>query len=216
MANQSRQEKLVCERRSIDLFRETARFFASEGERTARDNDFVALMVLRHYSVKTRLLDWSISPYVAAFFAVHDDDSKDGEIWTFDHDHYAEMGKKQWQCWPQTTTDGVNFKAELTAFMEEEPPDWVIAAFYPLGFPRQNAQSGFYTITARFGRDHAAALQNLLQDDSKHCRYIIPAMVKPRMNQILRENHNVWRGTLFPDSAGAAETAASAFQRIGV
>ena len=47
--------------------------------------------------------------------------------------------------------------------MEDEPPNWVIAAFYPSGFPRQNAQSGFYTVTARFGRDHADALQNLLK-----------------------------------------------------
>ena len=98
-------------------------------------------MVLRHYSVRTRLLDWSLSPYVAAFFAVHDHDTSDAEIWSFDHDHYAQVGKEQWQRWPETTADGSvdpsKFRAELTAFIADEPPDWIIAAFYPFGFPRR-------------------------------------------------------------------------------
>jgi hypothetical protein len=38
---------------------------------------------------------------------------------------------------------------------------------------------------------------------------------QPTMRRILREKHGVWRGALFPDFAGAAETVASAFQRCG-
>jgi hypothetical protein len=215
LANLSRQDKLERERASIDLFRATARFFASEGEQGALKDDFVALCVLRHYAVPTRLLDWSISPYVAAYFAVHDHDPKDGELWSFGRVHYEEIGKQQWKRWPETTTEGrgddSKFAAGLTAFMADEPPDWVVAVFYPSGFPRQDAQSGAYTMTARFGRDHAEALKNLLKDDSKHRRYLIPAKLKPTMRRILLQDHGVWRGALFPDSAGAAETAASAF-----
>jgi FRG domain. len=137
-------------------------------------------MVLRHYSVKTRLLDWSGSPYVAAYFAVHDQDTQDGELWSFDRVRYEEMGKEQWQRWPETTTDRSGdpskFAAGLTAFItDDDPPDWVIAAFYPVGFPRQDAQSGAHTVTARFGRDRADALQSPLNDPSKQCRCVIPA-----------------------------------------
>lgn len=74
-----RSEKLKLECRSIELFRSTARFFA-EGEQEALTDDIIALMVLRHYGVPTRLLDWSGSPYVAAYFAVCGHDDKDGEI----------------------------------------------------------------------------------------------------------------------------------------
>jgi hypothetical protein len=51
----------------------------------------------------------------------------------------------------------------------------------------------------------------MLKDASKHYRYIIPSSLKAPLRETLREKYGVWRGSLFPDSAGAAETAASAF-----
>jgi hypothetical protein len=59
-AKLSRIERLKRERSSINLFRTTARYF-SEGEGVAAHDDLVALMVLRHYGVPARLLDWSSS-----------------------------------------------------------------------------------------------------------------------------------------------------------
>ena len=212
--NLSRPKKLTLERRSIDLFRETARFFAHPGEQGALVDDIVALMVLRHYGVPTRLLDWSRSPYVAAYFAVCSDDTKDGEIWSFDEPLYEQEGKKQWGRWPETTRDGSGdanqFDAKLTAFTVEEPPDWFICGFYT-GFPRQDAQAGVYTMTARFGRDHAEAIAHLLGDRSHYHRYVVAAALKPALRRRLREHHGIWRGSLFPDTAGAAETAGTVF-----
>jgi hypothetical protein len=212
----SRVEKLTLERRSIDLFRSTARFFADPGEQGALADDIVALMVLRHYGVPSRILDWSWSPWVAAYFASWDHDSKDGEIWAFDEHLYEQKGTQQWKTWPETTSDGTGdpakFGAVLTAFAREEPPDWFICGFYTPGFHRQNAQQSVYTMTARFGRAHDAAIARLLADSTRHHRYIITAKLKPGLREILREQHGVWRGSLFPDSAGAAETAGAVFR----
>jgi hypothetical protein len=192
-----------------------ARFFASRGEEGSLVDDFIALMVLRHYGVPTRLLDWSASPYVAAYFAVSCDDEMDGEIWSFSEPDYATEGKKQWRKWPQTTTDSSGnddkFAAGLTAFSLDEPLDWIIAIFYPAGFPRQNAQHGAYTMTARFDVDHAEALKNLLAEPSRSNRYVINANLKEGLRATLREKHGIWRGSLFPDSAGAAETVRAVF-----
>lgn len=210
-----RSEKIRMERRSIELFRSTARFFASPGEQGALADDIITLMVLRHYGVRTRLLDWSVSPHVAAYFAVRDHDEKNGELWTFDEPLYAEEGRKQWKRWPETTKGGTgdpsDFDAKLTVFLLEEPPDWFCCGFYKEGFPRQNAQAGAYTITARFGRDHAIAIENLLPRRSSYRLYDINKSIKPEIRKILYEKYGIWHGSLFPDSAGAAELAKKVF-----
>jgi hypothetical protein len=203
-------EKLKRERKSIDTFRATARFF-SPGEHNSLSNDNIALAVLRHYGVPTRLLDWTKSPYIAAYFAVCDNDKADGEIWSFDHFVYAHRGKDQWRRQPETTTDrsgdADKFQAELTQFSTTGKYDWIICMDYPTGFHRQNAQEGLYTLTAQFGRDHAELMAKLLDDPSCYCRYVIAKALKPELRKRLHKDHGIWLGSMFPDSAGAAETA---------
>lgn len=209
----SRGEKLRLECQGINLFRSTAHFFSHQGEQEALADEISILMVLRHYKVRTRLLDWSGSPYVAAYFAACGNEKEDGEIWSFDEPLYEQKGKEQWKRWPETTTDGSGhhdkFDAKLTAFTLDEPrANWFICGFYKPGFPRQNVQASAYSLTARFGRDHAEAIATLLADPSKYHLYIVKAHLKPKLLKILREKHGIWRGSLYPDTAGAAETVA--------
>lgn len=213
-----RTEKLRLERRSIEAFRESATVFSHEGEREAMTDDPIALTVLQHYGVPTRVLDWSQSPYVAAFFAARSHPDEDGELWAFDEPLYEEpsKGPAQWSQWPETTVggDGKHFQPHLTAFREEEAPPWICCVFYNelKGFPRQKAQHGAFTMTGRLGLDHAAALAGLLRDETAHVRYRIPYEVKADLLRELRSHHGVWYGTLFPDTAGAAEVAKTVFQ----
>ncbi len=211
-----RAEKLALERRSIELFRSTARVFAGSAEQDAQHDDVVALMLLRHYGVPTRLLDWTLSPWVAAYFAC-EEDKGDGAIWTFDYRHYERVGAEQWKRWPETTTDSSGdrerFDAKLTAFQVAEPPDWFVCAFYGRGFPRQDAQQSAYSMTARLGRDHAEAIAGLLGEGHRPQRHVVPSNLKPRLRRVLREKYGIWRGSLFPDAAGAPCTAGAVFPR---
>ncbi len=90
--------------------------------------------------------------------------------------------------------------------MSEEPPHWFVCEFYRVGFHRQLAEQGAYSMTPDFGRPHDVAIAELLADPSGYRRYVIPAKLKPKLREIIREKHGVCRGSLFPDSAGAAET----------
>lgn len=213
-----RLEKLTFERQSIDLFRSTARFFSDPGEQRTLSTDIGTLRLLRHYDVPTRLLDWSLSPYVAAYFSACDDDSEDGEIWSFNEPLYEKKGAEQWTRHPETTIDGSGDPSKFdprltTAFGVAEPSDWFVCHFYPYfdGFHRENAQAGAYSFTARFGRDHAAMIASLLQDRNGYHRYVVSAHLKSDLKRELREKHGIWRGSLFPDVAGAAATARTLF-----
>ena len=105
--------------------------------------------------------------------------------------------------------DGKTFHPDLTAFLLNEPPNWLVCQYYAEGFHRQNAQQSFYSMTARFGRDHADAIAELLPNPECHHLYVIRAALKPRVRERLRDDHGIWRGSLFPDLAGAAETGRS-------
>jgi hypothetical protein len=65
-------------------------------------------------------------------------------------------------------------------------------------------------MTSHFGRDHADAIWKLLRGTGCR-RFVIPAALKPEVRRVLRDDHGIWRGVLFPDSAGAAETAKAVF-----
>lgn len=208
-----RLEKLRLERQSISRYRAAARH-VYPGEAHARHDDFVALAVLRHYGIPTRLLDWTIFPEVAVYFASSEEQEKDGEVYAFDRRQYEERGKQQWKNFPETTSDfsgdDIKFAAGLTAFEIAELNSWIILMEYAADMPRQTAQGSRYSVMSSFGRDHAAAFAELLADRSLYHRYIIKAAIKGGAVQALAEM-GISEATLFPDSAGAARYAGRTF-----
>ena len=207
-----RKSKIKIERESIELFRSTYKLMSSEEEKILLQEEIPTLMMMQHYGAPTRLLDWSLSPYVAAYFAVCDDDGKggqkgyDGFIWGFDFHRYFCMADQQWKKFPEMTEGG--FKDKLTpAFEEDYDKRWSICQFlYQYNFPRILAQDGLFTFTSQFGENHAEIIKELLQGSEYQRIFRIRHEDKQELRQILRDKFNVWHGMIYPDSTGAAES----------
>ena len=67
------------------------------------------LFVMRHHGVPTRLLDWSESPLVAAFFSAIKHDDRDGAIWAL---MPLELNKAYGRIW--------DYPDQLPSFEEDE------------------------------------------------------------------------------------------------
>jgi hypothetical protein len=159
--------------------------------------------LMRHYGAPTRVLDWSLSPYVALYFAVERDWDLDGALWWFRasaSDNY--MGG----------TYGDEYTQAAKAIFEDHDAD----VFWPLVPPnilfhfdlkhsmeRIGNQQGIFTVCLNALADHAEALAGLTSyGDGPHLeKLVIPKEQKP---DLLRQLHlmNVTGKSMFPGLDG--------------
>lgn len=155
--------------------------------------------LMQHYSCPTRLLDWTRSPYVAAYFAVNQQYDRDGAIWLF----------------AAPALEKVMFE-RYGAIQYDRPGEFSLAAeqraVYPvLGFQhteRSAAQQGVFTVSTFILADHGMVIGEALANRPRHERLtkiIIPACCK---QDILSRLHtmNITAKTLFPGIDGVGRS----------
>ena len=163
--------RLRVERAACQRFREHAPVYLSDVERRYLETRWLQLVVMQHYGAPTRLLDWTKSAWVAAFFAVFGGWESDGYLYVFRRDlfedrirntHAAELNPLVWgphksdlrfsdERWDRAVPNEALFDFEIVKGLSE----WV-ATYYSreAHFPRLVAQQGFFTFGSRPDLDH--------------------------------------------------------------
>lgn len=174
---------------------------ASSGQMLRQVNRLLARWALmQHHGAPTRLLDWTASPYVAAYFAVEKHPEKDGAIFLVHpsllHDSYHD----------ELHTKEDAFEAALL------DPGALnrVYFFWPDDFRSERvvAQQGNFSVSLSVLGNHDEAIcQSMSLLAQKHrdtllfARWLIPAHVKPVLLRQLRVM-NVASHALFPGLDG--------------
>lgn len=156
------------------------------------------LFIMRHHGVPTRLLDWTESPLIGAYFAVYENPDEDGALWAI---------------LPKELNNAANVD-DIPSFEEDDvlrsyDPDFYIgettsrllplAIIAPRNSTRMQAQLSVFTISHRDN----TPIEEI--GNSQHVwRYIVPREYK---NAILKElvMIGIGRFQLFPELQSVGE-----------
>ena len=200
----SADSALDLEREARNAFRSKAHLFVSPHllEKVKTTPCWWALM--QHHGAPTRLLDWTMSPYVAAYFAVQQDTGKQaGAVWCF--------------CSRRLLRTFEDEHGALPEFEDEEAPEWFEQKLeelrdqrivVPLTFTfasseRMAAQQGRFTMCFKVHQKHDCIIERINPPHIR--RLLIPHDQKPEFLLRLREM-NITASALFPGVDGLGQS----------
>ena len=161
-----------------------------------RDDDFQWLALMQDHGAPTRLLDFSWSPYVAAFFALHNT-AEEGVIWACNP---VEIEKEREVDLEEPGSFRKHFLSNKNSFA------W-------LGEPhamnrRLIAQSGTFLVPGILHEAIEEILMNYPNPKDTLIKFILPAnkIREKGMRELYRMN--ITQATLFPDLDGLARSLA--------
>jgi len=173
------------------VFERFLKFARTLPEAAAATNSMELWAIGRHYGLLTPLLDWTESPYVAAFFAFAD--------------AYRQFEPRAVRSIPRRShRDCVRVWGLRPLVPDlERPGEFEVIRDLPIHAHRQRAQSGLFTVL--WSDDFADLLSYLVHREAAHCleHYDIPIGSTLDALQDL-QLMNITPATLFPDLFGAA------------
>jgi hypothetical protein len=191
-------------------FRFRARSFAA---RVPEWGDYLSwLLLMQHYGVPTRLLDWTESVLVALYFAAGAPDNEAGELWCMNPSRLNSCSS-YYICMPDDPP--IRYLA-AEVFLEKKglpklaeslelknTPSMALALIPPFEFPRMAAQMSRFTMHR--SRDGTAMIEFLLRRETCLVRYTVPAATKATLRKDLA-SLGVSHETLFHSLESLAKT----------
>lgn len=201
----------AAEKSALDLFRKQAhRFIDLRGLRNQED-PLEWWPHMQHYGAPTRLLDWTASPYVAAYFAVVDHRKVSGAVWFVESsvELWDKMEKKYDVGKVLDSNNYINLTNEQL-FGDSLPRIFVMYKTYDDS--RMFAQQGHYTFCLKPLADQGEEIEKVYghtQNIGPYGKYIIPPDLKPEFLKRLY-SMNISANSLFPGMDGIGRSIAEA------
>ena len=177
------------------------------GQEVQAKSDVDVLSLMQHYEVPSRLLDWSESIWVAAYFACASHSDKDAELW-FASEQLLDPTPDDL---PTTRVKEI-VSSSIGARPAEYHPAWGmphIAVMSPMSNARLRAQQGRLTASDNATVDHAQLLWRLATMKTGRDatgdyfgRHVIRASRKRDILRFLAEEKQISAKSLFPDIVG--------------
>lgn len=191
---------LELESRAIREFQGAAHLHMSANEFSTTTDRISWLGVMQHHGAPTRLLDWTTSIYVAAYFAVHGTSEKNGAVWYIAVDVVDKYTKDRHQV---STIAANNKELEKEFFAPESMP--VVQFTSRLNkSARMIAQQGIFGTSRNILTDQEAYFEeasHLFEEKAVFGKIIIPSNLKSLFAAHLRAM-NITANSLFPGIDG--------------
>jgi len=193
------------EERILRIFKRKAHHFLDDAP--AVDDDFEWMALMQHHGAPTRLLDFTWSPYVAAFFALYRA-TGDAAVWAFNPAQISrpEAVERQRPLF-QSAVDPTRKEEFRRYFLKEQIP------FVWVGEPqRMNrrliAQSGTFAIPGILTQSMDQILSAYPDPKSTLVKFILPSdKIRDRgLRELYRMN--ITHASLFPDLDGLSRSMA--------
>jgi hypothetical protein len=215
--------RLNREHRLLVDFRSQAYRYLEDVDQRLIEDKVSALTVMRHCGVPTRLLDWTKSPWVAAYFACSggfvatpDDNPSDGAVWVFDLDELVQqVGCRETRIFggdelidgrPACYCSEYPRMRDQVAF-SKGAKKWLVPVYNRIENARMVAQQGLFTFASRHGEDHDQLLVKFLNLPNPNLgqKFVIAGEIKRDVLKLLL-SMNISPSTLFPGADGVGAT----------
>ncbi len=200
----SNKVALEIESRALSEFKSQAHLHLSANELSVTPDTISWWTVMQHHGAPTRLLDWSSSVYVAAYFAVTDNLEKDGAIWLAHQPSAKSLveGKFRASSMPKN-------EAEIqTEYLSENTSGKLLFCARNRKSSRMAVQQGMFSISPNILGDHGEILDEIFSERTDHVLYkklIIPAHQKAIFLSKLRAM-TVSANSLYPGIDGLGKS----------
>jgi hypothetical protein len=198
------KEGVELEKRALAAFQARAHQFVSPSLLAYVRTTPCWWALMQHHGAPTRLLDWTISPYIAAYFAViQGADETDGAVWAFCSKKLRGAFENKQGKLKEFHVEGAAEWYEQKLIELEDQPVVVPLEFKYITSERIAAQQGRFTMCFQLRQSHDCLISQTSPSDVR--RIVIPRDKKVEFLLRLRDM-NITGAALFPGVDGLGQS----------